>query len=244
MLVFHAYAHHEIQQMLDLLSWMLDLGGAKKHRCVMLSGCKVPKEDAQILAEMAGDIYCHVECLTPFYEDPRPWPVNCNIMWQRAAQYVFEKAKCPWFFQEPDCIPLKAGWLDAWEAEYKWCKKPFMGCVVDDPHHLTGNAIYPPDVRPYSPNLMLVDEHPWDVTDQPKILPHTHHSALYHHQWFFNVTQPKDATYSRAATHFDSLEQLDIISPNAVLFHRNKDGSLIRMLRQRKQSESAQLQPA
>lgn len=237
MLVVHAYCHTEIQQMLDLLGWMVDLGGAKNHRCVMLSGRKVPKEEADILAGMAAEIYGSVERLQPFYEDHRPWPVNCNLMWQRAAQYAFEKAKCSWFFQEPDCIPLKPGWLDAWEAEYKQAGQPFMGCIVREPLHLTGNAIYPVDVRKYSSDVMLVDVHPWDVTDTKKILPHTHHSDLYQHQWFYNVKQPTDGTYSKAATHFDSVDQLSILRPGAVLFHRNKDGSLIRCLRERMHSK-------
>lgn len=244
MLVVHAYCEREIQQMLDLFGWMMDLGGAKNHECVMLAGKNVKDEDEQFMAEIAGEIYGNVERIRPYYEDPRDWPVNANLMWQRAATYIFTKRKCPWFFQEPDCIPLQPKWLDPWQEEYLLAGQPFMGCVVKDPLHLTGNAIYPPDVRIYSSDVMIVETHPWDVTDQNKILPHTHHSELYHHQWFYNVARPTDNSYSRNATHFDNVEQLGIISPKAVLFHRNKDGSLIAMLRARLKLQQAILKAA
>ena len=212
---------------------MLDLGGAQRHECVLVEGFLVKPEERQIIADMAREIYGNVETIGTWYEDSRPWPINANLMWQRTAQYMFEKRKCPWFWQEADCLPVKPGWLDAWEAEFLACGKPYMGCVVKDPFHLTGNAVYPPDVRKFCPEQMIADVIPWDVTGMPKILPHTHHTDLYHHQWFYNVEQPANGQYSRNATHFDNVDQLSIINPKAVLFHRNKDGSLIQCLRER-----------
>lgn len=214
--------------------WAEELGGAKNHTTLLLRGATVPNEMEKELYALAGRVYGKVDVLQAFYEDDRPWPVNANLMYQRAARHVSENIKTYWAWCEPDCIPLAPNWWDLWEREYQLCGKPYMGCIVENPHHLTGNAIYPAHVEKYSANVLLTELVAWDVVDTEKIIPVAHHSVRYCHKWHYNVPPQDPKKYSDAATHFGSLKDLEIIPEHALLFHRNKDGSLIERLRERK----------
>lgn len=219
--------------MLKWLDWAQQLGGAKNHEALFVVGCEITDDQHAKINEAALKVYGKTSAIKTFYRDPRPWPVNANLAFQRAVRHIDEHIKTPFMWCEVDCVPLKPGWWDAWEAEYKACGKPFMGFVVREPFHLSGNAVYPPNFCKYTPHPLLCEEVAWDVVDSAKVLPHTHHTKLYHHQWFYGVPPQPVGTYSAEATHFATLDDLRIISQDAVLFHRNKDGSLIDRLRER-----------
>lgn len=231
MLCVMPWCGREQGRMIELLNWMRDLGGAKSHDVLLVAAKPLTEFDKADVMEAAKQVFNSMELITTYYEDPRPWPVNANLMFQRAARHVHEHRKVPWFLNEPDCIPLKPGWLDTLESTYKVCGKPFMGCIVTEPRHLTGNAIYPADFQNHSFNAMLTETVPWDVIDMEKILPKTHHTTLYQHAWNWNVPAQPAQQYNDVGTHFASIDDLSFLRPDAVIFHRNKDGSLIKQLR-------------
>lgn len=233
MLCVLPWCDKEFAQELRLLLWMHELGGCKDHEALMVLGSSVSQKEQSEMVDLAKRVFGKVDVIRAFYEDPRPWPVNANLMFQRAARHVAESVKKPWFWCEPDCVPLVPGWLDKWEAEYKACGKPYMGFIVKEPPHLTGCAVYPPDISIYSPHPLLCEQVAFDVVDVGKIIPNAHHTKLYHHQWFYGVPPQPANSYSSAATTFKTVNDLNIISPSAVLFHRNKDGTLIERLRER-----------
>jgi hypothetical protein len=230
MLIVHSYYPKEYAQMVKWLTWAVHLGGAKKHKALFVEGDDTTQLMHEHVAKLAEEVYGSVDFIRTFYTDPRPWPVNANLSFQRAARHISENIKTPWMWCEADCIPLKPRWWDIWEEEYNRAGKPFMGHIVSHPAHLTGNAVYPPDVAAYNHNALLVETVAWDVVDQDKVLKHTYHTPLYCHRWHYNVPEPASPGYSSAATHFDSLKDLEIIPQECVLFHRNKDGSLIDQL--------------
>lgn len=65
-----------------------------------------------------------------------------------AAEHVAKAYKSPWLYLEPDCVPLRKGWLsilsDAYEKQPKRYFGPFLKRVEKETF-LSRIAIYPPD---------------------------------------------------------------------------------------------------
>lgn len=243
MLVVTPYSQYELEQLQKVLGWAEELGGAKNHELLLVAGKLVPPEAQKAIETAALRVYGKVETIHAFYEDHRPWPYNPNQMFQRAAQHMYQVRRCPWFLNEPDVVPLKPNWLDIWEAEYKACGKPFMGFIVEFPvdefgnigKHVTGNATYPWDLINYDQTFTLECNAAFDVVLAKSILPHTHHTTLYQHMWLHGYPIPKKGDpYSKNATTFKTIAELDMIHEEAVIFHRNKDGTLIDRMREKK----------
>jgi hypothetical protein len=129
--------------------------------------------------------------------------------------------------------------MDALEAEYNTCGKPLMGYVVQSPLHLTGCAIYNKEYINFSPHPLLVEATPWDTADVQAIVPHVHHTKLYWHVWAYRSPHTDKGKHDAFGTHYDTVEELEkLMPPEAVVMHRNKDGSLIHVLRERLHSVS------
>lgn len=156
------------------------------------------------------------------------WPIVQNHQFQETATFLYNKRNGkPWFWWEPDCTPLKEGWLDALEREYNEGGKPFMGHIVSgDPFQngktiewMTGCGIYPWNVIELSSSIMSCINVPWDVAGGSQILGKTHRANhLIQHVWERN-----GAPFSFR----DRRDADSVLSKTAVVFHRCKDGSLI-----------------
>jgi hypothetical protein len=81
---------------------------------------------------------------------------------------------------EADCVPLKPGWIDQMEGEYKHCGKPFMGCVYQRPFsHLTGCAIYPNNIEQYNPKVTKGGyTSAWDVVNPNLTIAASYHQTV------------------------------------------------------------------
>ncbi len=155
-----------------------------------------------------------------------------NSMFRTFAWYFYLQKLGPWMFCEPDCIPLKKGWLDTLEAEYIRGGKPFMGAHVKIdrvPEHMSGNAIYPQNVpevggRILFPTMWVNDaangqafELAFDVAGATDTLKQAHFTNLIQHRF--------------RHPGFKNRAELDaLIDPQAVVFHSNKDGSIYQFL--------------
>jgi hypothetical protein len=163
------------------------------------------------------------------------WPRGPNLVFQQIQWlYVHEKLKGPFLWCEPDCIPVKAGWLDILAKEYLRCSKPFMGRLVEAqvaggqriPKHLSGNAIYPNQAYTVAPKIMEASSMPWDVWAAEQILPKSHFTNAIQHD--YRHPEIKDAQ-----------ELKTLLRPETVLFHSDKYGAIARIL-----SAPATLEPA
>lgn len=134
--------------------------------------------------------------------------------------------RVPWLFLEPDCCPLKAGWLDAIEAEYKTAGKPFMGARVEVnevPLHMSGNGVYPADMFQHGGNALIAGDIAWDVAAASQIVPQAHFTKLILHNW-------KHEPFANQS----EVDNLLSNNSEAQLFHSDKTPSLIERLRERK----------
>jgi hypothetical protein len=225
MLVAIAYCQKDQDQAQRLADWILGLGGCRGHslliardvRCVNGAG----------LRETFAKSFDSVEEITVPGDGRNEWPFSCNRMFSTAAKHIEFTSKQPFLWLEPDAVPMRAGWLDAIAAAYVeavTAGKHFLGDRVEVenvPLHMSGVGVYPGVMSNHAGLAYLSHDMAWDVCAAEQIVPQAQFTNLIEHAW-------KHPT-------FESWEQVEReIAPETVLYHASKDGSLIRLLRERK----------
>ena len=131
-------------------------------------------------------------------DGPRGWPQGPNHYWRGTAshlQYERKNTTEPWLWMEIDMTPIKHGWADELEQEYRVANKPFMGNlswtttttndqrVIKLCQHMVGACIHPPNLDLYSKVWVDVDRigTAWDVLMQWEQFPHSHDTKLMQH---------------------------------------------------------------
>src|SRR6185436_10046318 len=98
---------------------------------------------------------------------------------------------------------------------------------------LSGVAVYPPSayalIHPFVGNQPHLA---WDVSAAEAILPTANDSYLFHHFWGDKDLPPTFASSKTDASPVNTLT-LDHLRKGAVLFHRNKDGTLRQLVAQK-----------
>jgi hypothetical protein len=212
----------------DLLNWMRELGGVKGI-ALMVAPAGMRDEVIEDARRFARGIFEDVGVLrTPFDLPKEGWPTGTCWSFLVAAEHC-RRHQLDFWLNEPDCIPLKPGWFEAIRAEYRQCGLPYMGFVEpatpDYPEHLTGNAAYHHSVFHHFRADKLGTA--WDIAMADVLTPQAHRTRLFH-QEFGPLDRPPT---------FHTVDDLRRIPKDAVVFHRNKDGSLIKVLREQRESE-------
>lgn len=226
MIVALAFCAKNKEITVRLMQWLSELGWLDKHDCLL--GVHADTDSSGVL-DVAQRIFRRAAEFT--IDDPETiYPFIANVMWKRCAMHIADmNESAPWFWLEPDAVPLVPEWLDWIEAEYKRAGKPFLLDRVVTPNstHNSGTGVYPARVRDYTHQLWNLSNVPWDVFFKDDFTPHTMHTTLIHDKFYAVWDDPKsgEPTFPDAA----SLAQIE---SGAVIFHRNKDGSLIARLRE------------
>jgi hypothetical protein len=231
----------DVDRASDLISWIGELGSYPKHWMLLIGAFTL---DESIIFQLAAQArtcgFKQVVSIRAKTEPDNPWPQAANHMFHLAADYAANHARVPFFWIEPDCAPMREGWLDAIEAEYQAMRKAFMGTVYDQPYrHMNGVGCYPDNIRRYNP-LMFNAEFaglPFD-TVRPDLVLNTrnaHVTRLIHR----SLEDPATNT----AHHFATMDDLSIIPRECLLFHGCKDGSLIARLREQRNGLSTVINP-
>lgn len=229
LLVAIPYFSGDVNRTKDLLLFMAQLGGCKQHPCVLVADADTPWQDGLAIRNLASDVFASVATITNAKSVPGWIPGSVSLFWS-AMHFCSGNT---WLWLEPDCIPLKATWLDDIEAAYEACGKPFMGCLVEHQRqdlpspYMEGCAVYPPDAAGRMAPLWDKNKS-WVYACAEVVVPNCHHSPLFHFIWGEMNRPPVFADEGIPHTNVFGLNQ---IKPEAVLFHRNKDGSLIRLMR-------------
>jgi hypothetical protein len=220
MLVVLPVGPQDREQAIRWINWVEELGGIGNHRLLVACARRVVNPN---------ELSRTYELYVPHDEDERGWPMSPNHLFKRVLQHVTWSSKPEAFFWcEPDCIPLTPKWLDRLEAEYRNCRQPFMGANVkvdNTPEHMSGNAIYPMNAMERAYNLVHADLAAFDVVAAEQIIGQAHWTKLIQHVW------QKDN--GRNFTFPDQTSVDTMVSKDAVVFHQNKDGTLIQRLRER-----------
>lgn len=209
------------------------LGSFKNHTALLVSDAGVGWEEAATLLNKAGSVFGSASLISN-EKNIEGWPRGANSLWQTAAAHVNE----PWFFLEPDAVPLKPDWLDTIANAYKTCGKPFMGCIVENknpsfpPRYLAGNAVYPANARDIINPFLWNDGPAFDIAPANDVVPLSAHTNLIQNVWGEHKLPPTFEAVKTPSSPVNAFT-LDQLHHESVLFHRNKDGSLIRLLRRK-----------
>lgn len=221
MLVVLPVGPHDREQAVRWVKWVSELGGFGSHR--LLVACARRVANPNELVPTGHELY------VPHDEDERGWPQSPNHLFKRVIQHItWTKDGEPFLWCEPDCIPTTKGWLDLLDGEYRACGKKFMGAQVlvgDTPEHMSGNAIYGKNAMYHAQYLVQADLAAFDVVAAEQIIGQAHWTTSIQHVW------KKDE--GRNFTFPDQASVDAMVSKGALLFHQNKDGTLIERLRER-----------
>ena len=196
---------------------------------------------------------CQSVSVIPLKSTPQGgWPKACNQHFTEVVPHMLANGT-PWYWCELDVTPLKHGWADMLETEYRNCKMPFMGSVVQtrriNPEtkkmeqsssrtHMTGCGIYPADFgRPGMPYGNLWKFAPqmdigFDVYQGDEIRRFVHDSPNMQHMWgTVNYRElGGQILCDQKANAPEGSDHSGPVLPNAIVCHGCKDGSLAKLV--------------
>lgn len=216
-----------------LLVWISQLGERKQHCMLLAVDAGTPFDQVIELRELAETMFREVRVTTNGHTVVG-WPAGPSSLFKTAATYIREKWPQPWIWLESDAIPLRAGWLDAIEEDYRQRGAKFLGCIYHctqpflPEQVMSAIACYPPDAIEILP-ILPQSPRPWDVDGAEVMLKNGEHTRLVYH--FYGQQNLPPTFVARKTPHSPiNAMTLEDIPREAVLFHRNKDRSLIRLL--------------
>lgn len=220
----------------DLLNWIRELNSGKDHSCLLVADGKTGLKAVDSIVSLAHRAFDRATIM--FTKDCiGGWPIAANKMFKQTAEYIAKREHQPFLWCEPDCVPLRSSWLSDIAIEYAKCDKPFMGALIScdkqglPSTHMNGNGVYPHDtITRLSSKLDL--ETAFDISCAELIVPNAHRTSLIHHFWGRKGLAP---TFSEHRKRDDAENTMTIanIPKTAALFHRCKDRSLTKLLRER-----------
>jgi len=185
------------------------------------------------------------------------WPLGPNQMFDDVASFMYSK-NSPFLFWEPDCVPMKKGWLDELDAEYH--KKPailghkYQGGMASNGKNIyemiVGSAIYPSNFLDYCPSACSLNTYnmayrsagtvpePWDVRCRWNFMAIGRDCPLLRTYWKSCNYQWKDGKIVFFASDPEAQAIQEVTCPDrtvsteAIVVHGCKDGSLHRMAQQ------------
>lgn len=220
-----------------LLEWIKLLDRDVNHDCLLIADSKTQYSDCLELLAIAKDTFKSSKLVTIAPKNIG-WPKAAYETFLFAAKYVQANYKVPFLWIEPDCVFMRRGVLDSIEREYQTCGKPFMGVIAPGGQvglpvrYLNGVAVYPANAYEIiAPIVAKNPEKAWDISMADAVVPQAHNSSLFVNLWGQKDNPPtfgeiRDLTHPERKT-------LGAIPSTCALFHRSKDGSLLRLLRKK-----------
>jgi len=215
---------------IDLVKWIGQLGGIGMGYLYPICDSGTKPENVEAVTK-AVNIAGHVTSNWPAVTG---WPKGSNSLFAMALNGLDGRLKLPWLWLEPDAIPLKPGWLDAISKEYTASGKRYMGnvYVCNNPRLpnrlMSGIGVYPADAEKEMIYFTKTSQ-AWDVEAARFLTSVCHPTKLIHHFWGIMGTAPTFAE-KRTDTSPPNTFTLNSIHKDAVIFHRNKDGTLLKLL--------------
>ena len=183
------------------------------------------------------------------------WPLGPNQMFSDASTHCYRYQE-PWYFWEPDCVPMAKDWVDKLEKEFKAEPNKIMGSLVGGGMAsngknvyklIVGSAIYPSKFLDYcglaaslyNYNVAYrtsgVVPEPWDVRCRWVFLQHGRNTESIKSYWKSVNYQWKDGNIVFFAEDPESQAIQGVTCPDrlvsreALVVHGCKDGSLHKM---------------
>lgn len=218
---------------LDLLEFIGQLGGCQEYNCLLVADAAVDWAVCMDMLEAANRIF-RVASLVCTESSVTGWPQGANALWLTAAKHC-KKPGTDWLWLESDAIPLKRGWLVSIDKMRKGTR--YFGHLYMYREQVTkvmsGIAVYPADaIDLIGPIIKANPNVAWDVSSADVVMPHATHTKLIHHFYGERDLAPTFVENRTSETTRNAFT-LDQLPPEAVIYHRNKDGTLIGLLRKK-----------
>lgn len=183
------------------------------------------------------------------------WPLGPNQMFSDASTHCYRYQE-PWYFWEPDCVPMSSGWVDKLEKEFKSEPNKIMGSLIGGGmasngknvyRLIVGSAIYPSKFLDYCGLAASLYNYnvayrasgsipePWDVRCRWVFLQHGRNTELIKSYWKSVNYQWKDGkiVFFAEDPEAQSIQGVTCpdrtVSSEALVVHGCKDGSLHKM---------------
>lgn len=207
------------------LSWMKALGSPKSHDCLLSYDRQTNGLAVREIVAKAKEVFCNVHQTS--YNVPAGIRFPQTVAWQHAAR-TMQKLYRNWLWLEADAIPLKSQWLEILQSVYDKCRMPFAGPMVQGASHCNGTpTIYPANTPDLLPRTMSHAENAWDMEAAEEMRGKTKdigHIAVA----FWGVKDGRLNPLEGEPPSFPPGSPLiNQIPKTAVVFHRDKAGSLI-----------------
>ena len=244
------YCVKDVDLTRKLLGWIARISPKlAPHACLLAADSAVPHETKVEFNTLAKSIFDFAEtAIIAVPSDEVGWPKAANAMFRIASLHIESCFQLPWLWLEPDCVPMRASWLDEIALSYSRCPKKFMGALIQSsqppmpPVHLAGCAVYPPDTGKLMAEFCApASTLAFDIGSAGFTVPRSMNTPLIHHHYGTMELAP---TFKAAREPGDAVNvvTLDFVRKEAALFHRTKNGGLIDLLREK--ADSAQTRPA
>ena len=216
----------DVLQLIKNLGWMKTLGGCKTHDCLLSFDRTTNGSVVREVVTLAKEVFCTMHQTS--YGIPNGTRFPQTAAWQHAAR-VMQKMDRAWLWMEADAIPLKKQWLSVLQTVYDNCRMPFAGPMVQGASHMNGTpAIYPANTPDLLPRTMSHTQNAWDMECADEMrgrVKDIGHIAVA--RWgikggFLNELEGEAPNFPPGSNHL-----LNQIPKTAVVFHRDKSGSII-----------------
>lgn len=197
-----------------------------RHELLLLASSGLGDDKISRVSAIARQAFPGLTAIRQRGDDPKSWPKGPNKMFQTAVEWVKGRNRA-FIWIEPDCVPTVPGWLDTLEADYVKRAIPFYGVIWDKPlKHLNGAAIYPANLANINPFMVGASDLPFDCVRPELTLRKAYNSPLMQR----TLADPS----KNLPMDFPDFSSLSVIRPGVVLFHGNKNGDLIKRLREQR----------
>ena len=217
MIIAISYHDGDLDLMTRLANHVQKLGPYLNHQLVLLpvhgvNTTGIEQRLSGSFSKISIETCHHVE---------RGWPISCNKAFETMAWAAYQKYKQPFLWMEPDAVPLKQGWLNDIETEYRSLNRPFMGDFVEiagvmpnGVNHMSGIAVYPPDMPRLAPSIFNNDTIAWDIASGNQVIRQMGRTGLIHHDWVPTKQWRRDKV------------DASCVKEGAVVYHPDKLGVL------------------
>lgn len=233
MLCAFPFCATDVDRLLDMLEWCVHLGH-QNHPSLLIADPNVPWDKAVKALDLAKKAFNSAEIVSIDHH-VEGWITGSCALFKKTA--IEAKVRNTHFlFMEPDAVPLKPTWMDELESSYARSGKPFMGALISHQTkglpspYLEGIAVYPTNAIDVMEPVWRNNQS-WTLACAEAVVPLSTNTPLIKHVWGEkNKPPPVFAESNVPGTHIFCLRN---IPPEAVIWHRCKDSSLIRLLRKR-----------
>lgn len=244
LVVVMAFCERDGHLAIKMLQLCRDLDGRLDRTLVLVPDSNTNPTAISRVQAVAQVAWTDVRVVPAPIPSDQPWPMGANGCWSHVARYMYDFGasigRRSWLWIEPDCVPLKSGWLTTIEEAYTQRGKPFMGHVVPTGlNHLTGVAVYPWNTLTLAPKALTSPFTPFDVALSEELRRANmfadsvaQANDLIQHIWCIRDDgRPTNIPGGRTLSVKSVAELARYVLPTHVLVHRCKDGSAIEAVR-------------